>query len=61
MARPSLPLSKCQIVGNLMPRINYYIVSKMSLTLISVDIRKYVSTIKSDIHFIGRLFFMFTS
>ena len=25
-ARPSLDLSKCQIVGNLMPRLNYLLI-----------------------------------
>ena len=34
MARPSLHLSKFQIVGNLMPRLNYYgKCSKISNTL----------------------------
>ena len=33
-ARPSLHMSKCQIVGNLMPRLNYmYICSTAILTI----------------------------
>ena len=33
-ARPSLHLSKCKIVGNLMPRINY----RVFHTMIRVDV-----------------------